>query len=169
SPGAVATVARMNRPTSWAGIEKVIAAVSPARGYRLELLRPGDIPVLVEAINAWFPEIEVGAASCYLRHDFYPDEVFFSGQPEKDVLVVVVKKGSELAGLFSCERDRDALSLYARLGAIAPQHRGRRLCRVFPSLAEAIARAIGMGMVYGMATLKVPHVQRSFEALGWPL
>ena len=26
-----------------------------------------------------------------------------------------------------------------------------------------------MGMIYGMATLKVPHVQRSFETLGWEL
>jgi len=44
-----------------------------------------------------------------------------------------------------------------------------RLSRVFPLLAEAIGRAIGMGMVYGMATLKVPHVQHAFETLGWQL
>jgi hypothetical protein len=95
--------------------------------------------------------------------------VFFVGEREKDVLVVLIKKGDELAGLFSCERDPNALSLYARLGAVAPKHRGKRLCRAFPSIAEAIGRAIGMGMIYGMATLKVPHVQRSFETLGWEL
>jgi hypothetical protein len=26
-----------------------------------------------------------------------------------------------------------------------------------------------MGMIYGLATLKVPHVQRVFETLGWQL
>jgi hypothetical protein len=57
--------------------------------------------------------------------------------------------------------------------AQVPLPRGYRFALLardeFPSLAEAIGRAIGMGMIYGMATLKVPHVQRSFEKLGWDL
>jgi hypothetical protein len=28
---------------------------------------------------------------------------------------------------------------------------------------------MGMGMVYGLATLKVPHMQTKFERLGWQL
>ena len=159
----------MKRPMSWTGIDGTLAGVALARGYRCTLLEPNEIPALIGAVKAWFPEIKVGAASCYMREDFFRDEVFFAGQPEKEVLVVVIKKGDELAGMFSCERDRDALSLYARLGAIAPEHRGKRLGRAFPALAEAIGRASGMGMAYGMATLKVPHVQRSFESLGWQL
>jgi hypothetical protein len=59
--------------------------------------------------------------------------------------------------------------LYARLGVISPRHRGKRLGHTFALLTEAIGRAIGMGMIYGLATLKVPHVQRVFEALGWQL
>ena len=153
----------------WVGVDRTLADIPLPRGYRFDLLARDEIPSLVEAIKAWFPEIEVGAASCYLREDFFRREVFFSGAREKDVLVVLIKKGDDLAGLFSCQRDCHALSLYARLGAIAPKHRGKRLGHVFPLLAEAIGRRIGMGMIYGMATLKVPHVQRSFETLGWEL
>jgi hypothetical protein len=156
-------------PMSWQEIETTIAKISLPRGYRLELLRRHEIPALAAAVKAWFPEISVGGASCYLREEFFRGDVYFAGECDKDVLVVLIKKGSEPAGLFSCQRDCDALSLYARLGVIAPTHRGMRLSRVFPLLAEAIGRAIGMGMVYGMATLKIPHVQRAFETLGWQL
>src|SRR5437762_6623305 len=154
---------------SWQEIETTIAQVALPRGYRLELLRRREIPALAAAVKAWFAETSVGGASCYLREEFFRGDVYFAGEPDKDVLVVLIKKGSEPAGLFSCQRDCDALSLYARLGVIAPKHRGMRLSRVFPRLAEAIGRAIGMGMIYGMATLKMPHVQRAFEKLGWQL
>ncbi|HEY3178407.1 MAG TPA: hypothetical protein VGL25_05955 [Casimicrobiaceae bacterium] len=155
--------------TSWCGIETAIAKVPLARGYRFDLLERREIPALAAAVKAWFPEISVGGASCYLREDFFRDDVYFADKPENDVLVVLIKKGGKPAGLFSCQRDRNALSLYARLGVIAPEHRGKRLSHAFPLLAEAIGRAIGMGMIYGMATLKVPHVQRAFETLGWQL
>jgi hypothetical protein len=156
----------------WTGIEGTIAKVPLARAYRLELLQRHEIPAVVAAVKAWFPEISVGSASCYLREDFFRHSVHLQGaqdEPKKDVLVVLIKRGRELAGLFSCERDRNTLSLYARLGVISPRHRGKRLGHTFALLAEAIGRAIGMGMIYGLATLKVPHVQRVFEALGWQL
>jgi hypothetical protein len=156
-------------PMAWTRIEKTIAKVSLRRGYRFELLQRHETPAIVAHVKAWFPEISVGSASCYLREGFFRDDVYFAGEPDKDVLVVLIKKGRELAGLFSCERDRNTLALYARLGVIAPGHRGMVLSRAFPLLAEAIGRAIGMGMIYGMATLKVPHVQRAFETLGWQL
>ncbi len=153
----------------WSRLGKTIAKVPVARGYRFELLQRPEIPAVVASVKAWFPEISVGSASCYQREDFYRDEVYLAGEPEKDVFVVLVKKGRELAGLFSCERDRNTLALYARLSVIAPRHRGMGLSHAFLMLAEPIGRSLGMGMIYGMATLKVPHVQRAFETLGWQL
>jgi len=153
----------------WTRIVKTIAKVPLARGYRFELAQRREIPSIVAALKAWFPEISVGGASCFLREDFFRDDVYFPDQPDKDVLVVLIKKGRELAGLFSCDRDRNTLSLYGRIGVIAPRHRGMSLSHAFPLLAEAIGRALGMGMIYGMATLKVPHMQRAFETLGWQL
>ena len=154
---------------NWTGIDKTAAQVSLPEGYRFELLQRAEIPGLIGAIKSWFPDISVGSASCYLREGFYGEEVFFSDAPEKDVLVVLIKRDQELAGLFSCERDRDTLALYGRLAVVGPRYRGANLCQSCVALAEAIGRKLGMGMVYGMATLKIPHVQMAFERSGWQL
>jgi hypothetical protein len=153
----------------WASLSKIVAGVPVLRGYRLELLRPSGIPEFVAAVRAWFPAIDVGSASCFSREAFLRSRVSFCDTPNRDVLIVLIRKGDELAGLFSCERDRDALSLYARLGVVAPAHRGAGLSRTFPLLAEAIGRALQMEFAYGMATLNAPHVQRTFEAFEWSL
>ena len=59
--------------------------------------------------------------------------------------------------------------LYGRVGVISPRHRGLNLSERFPSLIEALGRKMGMGMVYGLATLKVRHMAEKFERLGWEL
>ncbi len=140
---------------NWTRIGKTIAKVPLANGYRFELLQDHEISALPAAVKAWFPEISVGSASCYLREEFFRDHVYLPGGPEKDVLVVLIKKETELAGLFSCERDLNTLSLYAKLGVVAPRHRGIGLSHAILLLAEAIGRDVGMEMIYGMATLEI--------------
>lgn len=159
----------INGKSGWIGIDEMTAKVPPPEGYRFELLTRAEIPMLIDSIKAWFPDINVGTASCHLREDYYHEKVFFVGGPERDVLVVLIKSGQALAGMFSCERDHDTLTLYARLAVVAPAHRGARLCQTCIALGEAIGKQIGMGLVYGMATLRMPHVQMAFENLGWQL
>ena len=154
---------------NWMEIDEMTAKAPLPAGYRYELLKRSEVSALVGFINKWFPDISVGGASCYVRDDFYSDKVSLVGEPEKDVLVVLIKKDQELAGLFSCERDQDALALYARLAVIAPQHRRAHLSQTTIVLVEAIGLRMGMGLVYGMATLKVPYIQMAFERLGWQL
>jgi hypothetical protein len=153
----------------WMEIDQMSAAVTLPEGYHLEQLARSEIPALVRFIKNWFPDVSVGAASGYVREDFYTARVSLAGEPEKDVLLILLKRGRELAGLFSCERDLDALTLYAGLAVIAPQHRGVHLSQTSILLVEAIGRSMGMGLIYGMATLKIPHIQRAFERLGWQL
>ena len=154
---------------SWMPVGEMSAQVSLPEGYRFELLARPGIPALVRFIEKWFPDISVGVASRYVRHDFYADNVTLEGEAQKDILVVLIKRGKDLAGLFSCERDRDALALYAGLAVIAPAHRGAHLSRTCIKLVEAIGRRMGMGLVYGMATLKIPQIQEAFERLDWQL
>lgn len=156
-------------PTDWTAIGTAIASARLPRGYRFELLRRREIRGVIDALARWFPDIAVGSASCYLREAFFAEDVVFPDAPEKDVLVVLIRKQRELAGIFSCERDAESLALYARLGVVAPGHRGLGLAHAALVLAEAIGRQMKMGMVYAMATLKVPHVQRAFETLDWQL
>ncbi|MGF6962487.1 hypothetical protein [Paraburkholderia youngii] len=153
----------------WLDIDEMAAGVPLPKGYRFELLKRCDISEVVDSIKEWFPDISVGSASVYLRGDFFGEKVSLVDEADKDVLVVLLRAGHSLAGLFSCERDLDTLSLYGRLVVVAPKHRGVGLCRKCIMLAELIGQRIGMGMIYGMATLKTPNVQLAFEALGWRL
>jgi GNAT superfamily N-acetyltransferase len=138
-------------------------------GYRAERLRRSDIPALIAAIAEWHPDISVGAASCYLREDFYWDKAFLDGGAEKDLLVILIKRADELAGIGSWEREQDALAIYARFGAIAPRHRGAKLAVRAMEFGENLARAMGAGFIYGLATLKIPNMQLALERAGYQL
>ena len=67
------------------------------------------------------------------------------------------------------EFDFAAESVYAALCAAAPEHRGAHLAYAGITFTEAIARQIGAGFVYGMATMRSSHVQSAFERAGWQL
>ncbi len=150
-------------------IEQLAARMPLAKGYHFELLTRAEIGPLVDFIETWFPDIKVGGASCYLRARFYTEKVFLEDTPERDVFVVLLKRGDELAGMFSCERDLDTRSLYAALAVAAPQHRGANLAQAAMTFTEEIGRQMGMGFIHGMATLKAPYAQRAFERAGWQL
>jgi hypothetical protein len=132
-------------------------------------LKRSEIPSLIASISDWHPDISVGAASCYLREDFYTDKACLDGETEKDLLVIVIESGDELAGIGSWEREQDALAIYARSGAIAPQHRGAKLAVSAMEFGESLARAMGAGFIYGLATLKIPNMQLALERAGYLL
>lgn len=154
---------------NWPAAEQIGLMWSLPDGYRNVLLTRADVPALIAAVKRWHPDIAVGAASCYLREDFYEEKVCLDGDDNKDVIVVVTKHGDDLAGLGSWERERDALTIYARFGAIAPEHRGARLAVRAMEFGESLARAMGAGFVYGMATLKIPNMQLALERAGYQL
>ena len=127
------------------------------------------MPAFVNALDEWFPGLAVGNASCFLREEFYANRVFFDGTADHDFFVILFKEGNRWAGTLSVERDKDSQVLYGRVGAISMPHRGAGLSKLFPALMEAIGSAMGMGMVYGLATLKVRNMQIGFEKAGWQL
>jgi len=154
---------------TWPTVEAIATSVPLPDGYRYELLRRSEVPALVNALADWFPGLEVGNASCFLREDFYANRVFFDQSADHDFFVILFKKGGDWAGVLAVERDKDSQVLYGRVGAIAKPHRGAGLSKLFPPLMEAVGNAMGMGMVYGLATLKVPNMQVGFEKAGWQL
>lgn len=153
----------------WPGIEEIRTMTQLPEGYRFEQLRRSEIPSLIEAIKIWHPDVSVGVASCYLREIFYTEKVFLRDEAEKDLYVVLIMYGNEMAGMGSWEREPDALSLYAKLGIIAPGHRGAKIAVRAVEFTENLGRAMGAGFVYGLATLKVPHMQLALERAGYQL
>ena len=153
----------------WPTIEQMSAMAPLPDGYRYERLKRSGIAALIEAIKVWHPDIAVGGGSCYLREDFYTDKVFLDGEVQKDILVGLFKYGDDLVGMWSWEQEPDALSLYGRLIVVAPSHRDAKLASKVMPLAELAGRAMGAEFFFGLATLKIPHMQHALEKAGWQL
>ena len=154
---------------NWPTIDAMSAMAPLPDGYRYEKLARSGIPGLIDSIKLWHPDIAVGGGSCYLREDFYASKVFLDGEAEKDIFVGLFKRGDELAGMWSWEQEPDALSLYGRLIIIAPAHRDARLASKVMPLAELAGRSMGAEFFFGLATLKIPHMQHALESAGWQL
>lgn len=154
---------------NWPTVEELTARAPLPTGYRYEYLTRAEIRDLIDALAEWYPAISVGNASCHMRESFYTEKVYLGDAESRDFLVTLFKFEGEMVGVFSVERDPDSSVIYGRIGAISPKHRGANLSRAFLALEEAIGRAMGMGMVYGLATLKYPQFQRTFERMGWQL
>jgi hypothetical protein len=150
-------------------IQRFAAAAPLAAGYHFELLQRTEILELVAALTNWFPDISVGGASCYLQTDFYARKAFFDDAPEQDTLVFLLKTDNEIAGMFSFDLDHSTQSIYAGLGVASPSHHGSNLAQAGMAVVEAIGRHLGMGYIFGMATLRHPYAQRAFERAGWEL
>jgi hypothetical protein len=153
----------------WPTMEQISALVSLPEGFRIEFLNRGDVPALIEGIGHWYPDITVGGASCYLRESFYDEYVSLAGEPEKNILVALFRHGDEMVGMWSWEQEPDALTLYGRLVVIAPEYRSAKLASMVIPMAEIAGRAMGAEFFFGMATLKIPHMQHALESAGWQL
>lgn len=159
-------------PADWPTPAQLAQQVSAPEGYHYAVPTLAEVPALVRAVDDWFPGLAVGNASCFLREPFYADKVRLADGPagaDRDFAVLLFKQGADWAGMLAVERDRDSQVLYGRVGAVDPAHRRAGLSKTFAPLMEAMGVAMGMGMVYSLATLKLPHMQRSFESAGWQL
>ncbi len=153
----------------WPTIDQMSAMAPLPDGYRYEQLGRADIPALIESIKLWHPDIAVGGGSCYLRQDFYTDKVHLDDDALQDIYVGLFRRGDELVGMWSWEQVPDALSLYGRLIIVAPAHRDAKLASKVMPLAELAGRVMGAEFFFGLATLKIPHMQRALESAGWQL
>lgn len=153
----------------WPSIDEICAMTQLPDGYRFAYMTRADIDPLIAAIRAWFPSVSVGAASCYLTEQFYLDKVVLDDETDKDVLALLIKKGDELVGMGSWERESAAMTLYARLGVIAPAHRGARMAVIAMEHGERMGRAMGAGFIYTLATMKMPQMQLALERAGYHL
>ncbi|MGH8803137.1 MAG: GNAT family N-acetyltransferase [Polaromonas sp.] len=138
-------------------------------GYAFEQLQGHQVPELVAKIQHWHPDISIGGGSCFLREDFYREKVFLAGEAEKDIFVLLIKFDGEMVGMWSYERELDALTIYGRLLIVAPPHRGSKVALHCMSGTERVCRACGAEFVYTLATLKVPHMQVALERAGYQL
>lgn len=170
--GTTPSSGRPCRSHRWLSVEEMEVHSPLPTGYRYAPLLRRDVPAVIDFLAQWFPGIAVGAGSCFRRESFYHRHVRFADDPASDgrhILVVLVRCGDDLVGMFSAQRDLDTLALYGRVGAVAGPHRQKGLTEGVLGLSEVLARSMGLEMLFGLATLHAPYMQRALEGLGFRL
>ena len=111
----------------WPSVEEIESIVRMPRGYRLELLNPDDVNHFIESLTEWYPDIQAGCESRFLRIDFYKTTLLpFGVPPRKRFFLPIVfrhESSRELAGCIFLEKNDSALTITAPLGVIATNHR----------------------------------------------
>lgn len=155
----------------WPSAAQLTALCPLAEGYAYEVLGRSAIPELVAELRSWQPAWQVGAASVFSRESYYERVVYLDGEDasERNVYVILLRGEDGLAGMLAAEQIPDALSLYASLAVLAPEHRGRRTPMFRGDYLEAVARHMGLEFIYTLATLKHRGSQRYFESMGYRL
>lgn len=153
----------------WPDIAEVSQQVPFPEGYTGTRLNRNDIPLLIESIEHWYPDVSVGGASCYLTRDFYEREATLEGELDKPLLVLMLWKEGELAGFISWDWEEAPQAVYARFGVVNPKHRSAGLGTIGMMFGEALGRMMGAGFIYSMCTLKMPQMQLAFERAGYKL
>jgi hypothetical protein len=154
----------------WASMDILRSKIEIPAGYSLELLKREDVLQLTENLRQWYPDIVVGSETCHLDPQFYFAKTFLAGSAEDQNLVpIVMKEGMNICLFITLEKNPDAMTITSRMGAIAPDHRGKGLANLGPIILETMGRSMGAELAYYFATLKIPHQQVSAETCGFRL
>jgi GNAT superfamily N-acetyltransferase len=152
----------------WPSLEELTAWAPMPAGYGYKLPSREDVPQLIAAIENWYPDIAVGAASGYTRVQFYDEKVVLQGDDgRKDIILFMYMKGDQLVGFGSMEREPDALSVYGRLMVIDPNHQGAKLGSIGMAVVDGMGLHRGAEFIYLMVTMKHPYAQMLLERRGY--
>jgi GNAT superfamily N-acetyltransferase len=147
----------------WLPDDQMLAGIRLAPGFRVEKVQRSHIPTVISRLRDWYPEMSHGVSSCYLRESFYDQRVCLDRDDEKDVQVLTIWSGDEMAGVWSVEREADSSALWGRLVVIAPEHGGKGLSRQMVEGMEHAGRRMGAAFMYALVTLKHSYMQRMLE------
>ncbi len=145
------------------------------RGYRLELLNPDDVTHFIKLLTEWYPDIQAGCESRFLRKDFYKTTLLPGDLPPRKrfFLPIVFRHESsgELAGCIFLEKNESALTITSPLGVIATNHRHTRSgISCLPSvLISEVGRMMGLELAFYISTLRAPSNQVIAEKTGYKL
>jgi len=154
----------------WKPFDDISENIKAPAGYTVRQLRESEVETIVEKLAKWYPGIVVGGESSHLVPDFYYKNAFFEeGDASRLFIPLVALSGDEPVGLLTLFKNPLSKDIYSRMGAIAQEHRGRKLAYLGPPIIEAMGKAIGAGLAYYYATLLSPHQQIIAEKSGFQL
>ncbi|RTL27148.1 MAG: hypothetical protein EKK47_19710 [Burkholderiales bacterium] len=153
----------------WPSAEDLVSTCKLPQGYAYQVLREEHIPEVASSVLDWQPTWRVGSASAFTQASFYREKAYLDQGAQRDVFVLLIRAGTELAAVLPMERLPEALTLYGCLAVVSPAHRGRFAPQMRGDYLEAVARLVGLEFIYAMATLRHTGAQRWFEFMGYRL
>lgn len=156
----------------WPNLETIQATIVPPAGYSLKLMEASDADEFARLLSEWYPDIQVGSESRFLRPEFYQNRIF-SNEPREnsDFLPILYARDGEIGGWIFLEKNNDSLTVTSPMAGIVPTHRGTGsgIAHFGPQLLEAVARIMGAEMIYYISTLRSKSVQVGAEKAGYQL
>lgn len=154
----------------WKPVSVLTDEIQPPAGFTIDQLGEADVEPLTARLRQWFPQVTVGGERCHLTPAFYRAKTQLREVTEdRRIFPVVVKKGDAIVSLTTIEKDRDDLTITARMGVVDPDYRGAGLGHLGPRFVEVMGRAIGAELAYYFTTMRIPHEQVISERLGFRL
>ena len=153
--------------SSWVSLYDLRLDYKPPEGYAFETLKAADIPAVVDALTAWYPNIRSGSVSRYLDRRFYEEQTALEGGPDRPTVVYVGKNQGNIVCMASLRRDASARTLFGEFGAIDPAHRSRGLVAFSGAVMLAQAAALGVAVIYSYVTMQTAGLQYSLEKAGF--
>jgi hypothetical protein len=157
----------------WPATEEIESAVRMPRAYRLELLHPDELIHFIKSLAGWYPDIQVGCESRFLREEFYRTTVLPRHVlPQKRYFLPIIfrhESSGELSGCIFLEKNDSALTITAPLGVIATNHRhtGSGLSCLPSILIAEVGRMIGLELAFYISTLRSAANQVIAEKTGY--
>lgn len=154
----------------WKSVDYLKSNLQSPAGYQLDHLHLDEVDGLIANLESWFPEMKVSGERCHLTREFYETKCQLKGQDEdRRIFPVVVKQDGTIVSMTTVEKDRDDLTVTARLGVVDPAHRGRGLGKLGPKAVETMGRGAGAELAYFFTTLRIPQEQILSEKCGFTL
>ena len=154
----------------WPPLSYLTSRLQAPAGYTLDQLASDEVEDLCVAVGRWFPEMRVGGEKCHLTSEFYLTKTQLRDRPEDQrIFPITVKHQGKIVSLNTVVKDRDDLTVTARMSVVDPEHRGAGLGHMIPALVETLGRGAGAELAYYFTTLRIPHEQVIAERAGYRL
>lgn len=167
------SVAGPQHQETWPDTDRIASQLKLAPGLTVRQLARGDLPMLLDRLPSWHPELEGSLHDCLLTSDFYEEFVAFAGEDQstrrRPAHARVFFYNGEMVGFNYSTFEIQSSTLYAEYIAVDPRHRGLGIAFALLPFKARMACAMGVDTVLAWATLHHPYRQMAAERSGFRL
>ena len=116
-----------------------------------------DVPPVIAALSAWYPDLAIGEEHVLLTSTFYDEEVALADEghtiEDRPVYVLLLQSATALVGYWVGEYEADERAIVGRMSLVDPRYRGRGCGRALIEAQVVVGQAIGADLAYGFAEI----------------